>query len=262
MVLADRSAKPTPLISNNGIAKNRQAPNRAGDFPKAGSFMKQYAPWMIAGLAGASLFLVDGKIKKISQRPGLHNDNADDFFVPVHILGMGWQYAVSIPLLAGHGLAYKNNKSLLVAEELAAGLIADGVATGTLKLGFGRLRPYQNNSPSEFFEGGVSFVSGDVSTAFAFATIISKEYPSQNLGILGNHKFPLVPALAYSTAGLVGLQRLYSNNHWSSVVFYGAITGYAVGTIVVHFGKKIHLKGFAITPGQPARITATFGLFK
>jgi membrane-associated phospholipid phosphatase len=225
------------------------------------SFFHNYGPWIIAAVAGIPLFAIDKDLNKFSQRSSLHSKSADQFFVPVHKLGIGLQYAIAVPLFIGHGLFYKNNKTAVVGGELVAGLGIMGGVTGAFKLTLGRYRPYQSSSPYKFFKGGHSFYSGDVCTAFTFATIISEEYPRQNLSFMGiDHKLAVVPVFMYSTAGLVAMQRLYSNNHWSSDVFYGALAGIAVGTAVVHYGKRVHLKGFSLSPGATPILTANFNL--
>ena len=150
---------------------------------------------------------------------------------------------------------------MAIAGELMAGLAAEAIITEAFKISFGRLRPDQSDSPLKFFKGGRSFFSGDVSTAFTFSTIMAKNYPRQNLGFIGiHHDVPLAPIFVYLAGGLVCLQRLYSNEHWSSDVYFGALDGYAVGSIVYHYGNKMHLKGFTILPGRPPLMTLCFGL--
>ncbi len=224
-------------------------------------FLRRYGAWILAGAGGASLFAFDKSIKKYSQRNSLHSTAADNFFKPVHDLGQGWEFAIAIPLYAGHGLIWKKNRSMAIAGELLTGLALDGAVTEGFKISFGRLRPNASESPFKFFKGGRSIFSGDVSVMMTFATIMSKEYPSQNLGFLGiHHNVPLLPILLYSATGLVACQRLYTNEHWSSDVFYGALAGHAAGIIAVHFGKKIHLKGFSIAPGKSSIVIANFSL--
>ncbi len=238
-----------------------QIPSDSSTPTSGKSFLHNYGPWIIASAAGASLFAFDKDIKTYSQRRPLHTAGSDNFFKPFHKVGQGWEYAIAIPLFAGHGLICKKNKSMVVAGELVTALAAQVTITQLFKLSFGRLRPFQNNSPSKFFKGGRSFFSGDASTAFTFATIVSKNFPSQKLDIIGIHcKLPLVPIILYSTAGMVGVQRIYSDQHWSSDVYYGMLAGYAVGSIAVHYGRRVHLKGFAIVPGRPPMMMASFTL--
>jgi membrane-associated phospholipid phosphatase len=244
----------------NKLSQNNDNVASENNNLKHPTFIHQYGPWILAATAGIPLFAADKKIHTFSQHSDMHSKGADNFFKAVHLMGAGWEYAAAIPLFGGYGLINKNKHATIIAGELFGGLAVIGVTTLVFKKSFGRLRPYQSNLPGEFFDGGMSFFSGDVSTAFTFSTIIAKNYPRQNLGFIGIHNFPLIPLFMYTAAGLVGLQRLYSNNHWSSDVYYGALAGYAVGTIAVHFGKIVNLTGFAITPDQTNRITAIFSL--
>jgi hypothetical protein len=51
----------------------------------------------------------------------------------------------------------------------------------------------------------------------------------------------------YGSAAAVVWQRIYSNNHWATDVYFAALAGYAVGSLAVHLGDglrtgKFHLK--------------------
>jgi membrane-associated phospholipid phosphatase len=223
------------------------------------SFLCRYGPWIVATLAGTALFAVDRDVHTFSQRSSLHSKDANHFFSPIEDFGRGGPYAIAVPLLVGHGLLFKKNKTLVAGGELIVGLLAEEAITQPIKAAFGRKRPYETNSPFRFFKGGTSFFSGHAITAFTFATIVSKNFPHQNLGFIGiHHAVPIIPILTYTTAGLVGIQRLFSNNHWSSDVYYGALMGYAVGSAVVHFGKKVHLRGFSMEPHKTPMLVASF----
>ncbi len=88
-------------------------------------FLRRYGGWIILGAGGASFFAFDKSIKKYSQRNSLHSNAADNFFRPVHDLGQGWEFAIAIPLYAGHGLIWKKNRSMTIAGELLTGLAID-----------------------------------------------------------------------------------------------------------------------------------------
>jgi membrane-associated phospholipid phosphatase len=207
------------------------------------SLWSRYGHWVVAVAIGIPFFIIDQLVRDIGQNPAIHSRTADSFFLPVHIFGMGWGYAVVIMLLVGYGIAYKRSRPFVIGGELLSGLIAGGILARGFKMSVGRLRPWDSVSPFNFFKDGYSFYSGDVSAAFIFATIISKEYPRQNLSFVGiNRDLPLVPILSYSVAILVALQRLYSNKHWVSDVYYGAIAGCAVGLLGICFRRKIGLR--------------------
>ncbi len=214
--------------------------------PKVGSrisLWSRYGNWIIAAAIGIPFFIIDKFVRDISQNPAIHSRAVDSFFLPVHIFGMGWGYGVVIMLLVVFGLLYRRSRPLIVGGELLTGLIAGGILARAFKMSIGRLRPWDSLSPFSFFKDGYSFYSGDVSAAFIFATIISKEYPRQNLRFIGiNRALPIIPILSYSTAVLVALQRLYGNKHWASDVYYGAIAGCAVGLLCIYFRRKIGLR--------------------
>lgn len=213
----------------------------AGISPHANrSLFCKAAPYgAILGAAGL-LFALDKDIQRESLRSSLRGSTADGFFNAVEDYGRMGPYALSVPLLVAHGLLLKNKKSIYVAGELGGSLLLSEGMTRVVKAAFGRLRPYESESPYKFFKGGDSFYSGHSIAAFTFSTVMAKNYPRQDLGFLGiDGEVPLVPIAAYMAAGLVGIQRIYSNNHWASDVYFGALAGYGVGTVTVHVGEKL-----------------------
>ena len=116
-------------------------------------------------------------------------------------------------------------------------LIAD-VLGGGMKAFFGRARPYVDTSrPYDFhlFRGFKSddyrsFPSGHVINAFAFASTVSRETE-----IWWPRSRWYVGTLMYGGATLVGLSRMYNNQHWASDVAGGAAVGTLVGLKVVTY---------------------------
>jgi membrane-associated phospholipid phosphatase len=116
-------------------------------------------------------------------------------------------------------------------------LIAD-VVGGTIKLVAGRARPYVDIvNPADFqlFRGFSdnkyrSFPSGHTINAFAFASTLTREvqfwYP---------HSAFYVGTLFYGGATLMGLSRIYNNQHWASDVMGGAAIGTLIGLKVVKY---------------------------
>jgi hypothetical protein len=223
------------------------------------SFLTRYESYVYMLTAGVVIFALDRDIQVLSQEHDLHGKPTDQFFRKVEPLGTRAPYLAVAPLLVGGGLISGNRKWVKAGGEVAAGFfIVEGV-TQTVKRAFGRERPFQTDSPDQFFQGGDSFFSGHTSSAFTIATVISKNFPRQNLNFIGiDQRIPLVPVVAYSMAGAVGLQRLYSNVHWASDVYVGALAGYGVGCLVVHFGDKVHLESMALIPGEPPMISVEF----
>jgi membrane-associated phospholipid phosphatase len=194
---------------------------------------------------GGALFALDKDIKRESLSSSLRGHAADKFFHTAEHYGSVGPTVITMPILAVHGLIFKDRKSFYVAGELGGGLFFAAIITEVVKASFGRLRPYQSNSPYEFFDGGSSFYSGHTISAFTYSTIVAKNYPRQNLGVIGiDRNIPVIPILVYSAAGFTGLQRIYSNNHWASDVYIGALAGYCVGAITYSLGERIRAGTF------------------
>ncbi len=116
-------------------------------------------------------------------------------------------------------------------------LIAD-ILGGGIKMVTGRQRPFVDvKTPDNFqlwrgFKGDQwrSFPSGHTITAFAFASTLTRE--SQ---FWWPHATWYVGTVFYGGASLVGLSRIYNNQHWASDVMAGAAIGTLVGIKVVKY---------------------------
>ena len=251
------------LLSKQSVLNEEELPYRQfsinGNIRSAsnGIISERYRSYVAIMAFGVGLFSIDRCLNVVSLMPALRNNAANSFFSKIEPFGRRTIYYPTIAALVGHGLIFSNQKSILTGAELAAGLLlSQGVAT-SVKAAFGRERPYRTNWPFKFFEPGTSFISGHTISAFTLATILSKNYPRQNLSFISIHRdAPVVPILTYTLAGLVGVQRLYSNNHWATDVFFGALAGYAVGSIVSNYGNKIG--SLLIIPGDTPRLAYLF----
>jgi membrane-associated phospholipid phosphatase len=235
----------TFIIFNTGIiCAQEQSPisnYRFADSTKSSkNNFRKYTPYVIAGAIGAGVFAFDKSLNEFSQKSKYHSPRADDFFEPLGDYGHFGPYLIATPLLAGYGVAFDNDHCLRTSGELLVGLAAAELVTGGVKLTLGRKRPHESDDAYDFFKDGYSFWSGHTIAVFTFATVASKRFPRQNLSFIGlDHDLPIVPVLAYSYAGLIGIQRLYANDHWASDVYFGAIAGYAIGTITVRLSDKL-----------------------
>jgi membrane-associated phospholipid phosphatase len=116
-------------------------------------------------------------------------------------------------------------------------LLAD-VLGGAIKLVAGRARPYVDiDDPYNFqlfrgFSGHPyqSFPSGHTVNAFAFASTLTRETQ-----FWWPHKVWYVGTVFYGGAALMGLSRMYNNQHWASDVIVGAAIGTLIGTKVVKY---------------------------
>ena len=116
-------------------------------------------------------------------------------------------------------------------------LLAD-VLGGGIKLVAGRARPNVDiDDPFNFqlfrgFSGHKyqSFPSGHTINAFAFASTLTRETQ-----FWWPHKVWYVGTVFYGGAALMGLSRMYNNQHWASDVIAGAAIGTLIGTKVVKY---------------------------
>ena len=242
------------------FAQGSQSEIAINSIEQTGSGSGHYLEYGLAAVGvGAALFALDEEIKDFSQWDRIHTGSLNDLAGEVGNLGTTHMYVATGIFLVGYGALTQKWKGVKVCEELAAGFLLEEGITRANKSIFGRQRPYRTNSQFQFFKGGTAFTSGHSATVFTFATIMAKSYPRQNLGFIGIHREePLVPILAYSMAGLVGLQRLYVNAHWISDVYGGALVGYGVGSAVVYLGKRMHLKSIGVVPGATPKVSASF----
>lgn len=116
-----------------------------------------------------------------------------------------------------------------------------GMITGGIKALAGRARPYLDiKNPYSFqlgrgFSGDDyrSFPSGHTSTAFAFASAVSRETQ-----IWWPHSRWYIGTVMYGGATLVGISRMYNNDHWASDVMGGAAIGTLLGLKVVKYNHS------------------------
>ncbi|MFL5622842.1 MAG: phosphatase PAP2 family protein [Gemmatimonadaceae bacterium] len=116
-------------------------------------------------------------------------------------------------------------------------VLADILGVGIKTLA-GRQRPYLDiNNPYSFqlLRGFAddryrSFPSGHTITAFAFASTVARETQ-----FWWPHSGFYVGTIMYGGAALVGLSRMYNNQHWASDVMGGAAIGTLIGLKVVKY---------------------------
>lgn len=120
-----------------------------------------------------------------------------------------------------------------IAAGSAVGFVIKGVA--------GRARPYAvgDSLPHNFRVGRgfgddryTSFPSGHSIAAFATASAMSQE-----IRYLWPHSSPVIAPALYTGAALVGLSRLYNDDHWASDVVAGAAVGTLAARVVVRYQR-------------------------
>jgi membrane-associated phospholipid phosphatase len=129
-----------------------------------------------------------------------------------------------------------------------------------IKAAFGRLRPHQNgHSHTAFFQGGASFVSGDVTPMFGLAAGISE----------AAHNEWYVAAPAYSLALLDGFGRMGHDAHWFSDVVGAGLLGWGTTELFLYLHEehaqqpsRWRLFPMAAAPSEPSgkRETPPMGL--
>lgn len=197
---------------------------------------------VIAGatVAGTlALIPLDRRIATHVQRPSLQHDATLRHLATTARLAALPGTVIAAPVLWGVGrlthhsrladLGLHAGEAIVVAE--GAGLVIKGIA--------GRARPYVvgDTLPRSFrlgrgFRGDkyASFPSGHTLAGFAFAGAVTAETA---------HWWPratwYVAPLAYGSATLMGLSRVYHDEHWASDVALGAGLGTLSGLLVVRY---------------------------
>jgi hypothetical protein len=139
----------------------------------------------------------------------------------------------------------------------AESFIITGTFVQILKRATGRHRPYTGDSHDTWSGPSISgqndhlsLPSGDVSSAFAIASVVASEY--DNI---------VVPSLVYTASTLIGLSRVHNNAHWSSDVFVGAAIGYFTGKAIVashRDGRESNLSVVPVLDGKDAGFLVTY----
>jgi membrane-associated phospholipid phosphatase len=195
------------------------------------------------GFVGATivLFQTDKHIAVQSQdKVTQANQFLKDVTTPAEMLAWPGSLAIEAGLYAV-GRLTNHPRAAEVGWHSAEAIIFANVTTNVLKKVVGRARPYVSGDPHDFkFLGGFtaghdrsSFPSGHTTTAFAFAASIASE---------SRKKWPdkwysawFIPMTVYSGATVVGISRLYHNQHWASDVALGAAIGTFSGVKVIQW---------------------------
>ena len=210
---------------------------------------------LAAGFVGLTVAMLpaDRHIAQSLQDPDLRaNKFFDKSAKGVEVITSPGAFIIGGGLYAAGRLTHNANLADLGWHGTEAVVIASGV-TGMLKGLLGRSRPYVTSDTNardfNFLKGfgrgtfGVgpdgqklgssdyqSFPSGHTTTAFAAAAAVTSETRRMWPGALW-----VVAPVMYGGATLVGLSRMYHNNHWASDVVLGAAIGTFSGLKVVRY---------------------------
>ena len=187
--------------------------------------------YIVGGIIGAGLavYSLDGQIRH--NLGGIHSSFNNDFLKVAKEFGNG---AYDLLFIGGYGLfgaakkdGYMKETALMAAESFLA---ANAVGS-LLKYSVGRARPYieegkKHFTPFVFKTSRTSFPSGHTVSAFSVATVFAQR-----------SDYISVKILVYTMASATAFERVYSDKHWASDVFFGAALGYFVASDIVG-GKK------------------------
>jgi hypothetical protein len=178
---------------------------------------------------GAVLFAYDQEILDAFQRA-----KGNDFYDAVLYLGRQWEPIgnmgntnVYYASAAALGWATSVEPLAVIPSQILESHLTSGGIRNVAELAVGRKRPFEGEGPYSFHPGdGTSFPSGHASTSFEFA------------GILSHHAYrtPLgrpVSAFTHFAATSIALQRIDSQSHWPSDVYFGAMMGSMTSRTVI-----------------------------
>lgn len=220
-------------------------------------FVKQPGKWrgndwlkLGAITAGTVLVMqVDRPIRDIVVR----SNESHYYSLPIEA-GRVWGEWYTSPIVGGafglHGWLGKNVSSKKVGFELVQASVYSEAVTQTLKIVFGRARPYKNRGAFYYRPFNISdfdfhsLPGGHNTNGWAMSTVLSRNARSDALKIL-----------AYVPAVFTFVSRIYQDKHWTSDCVLGATIGLLVGTWVVdlHENKESAVDVSAVYP-----LTVTF----
>lgn len=207
------------------------------------------------GLGMLALFPLDQQFATRLQSPALQGNRSYDRAATTleKITSPGAYYIGGSLFIVGKlaGFDRAADMGLHVTESV---LLAEGIGF-VLKRGIGRARPYVSDAQnSRDFSVGTGFGTGDrrslpsghTYTAFALASAMTSELRSWK----PRSAWFVAPVL-YGGASLVGLSRMYHNQHWASDIALGAAIGTFSGLKLTHFMHRNDQRGSGMLAGAP-----------
>jgi len=204
----------------------------------------QGSDWLTATLVTGTtfcLYIFDEDIRDFAQDN--RSDTGDDITSFMKVFGDGRYTLPPLGLLYVYG-HYKENKRALRTTLLGLeSFIISGAFTQVIKFTGHRYRPSSGDSPRKWDGPGLStsnlsFPSGHSQTAFSIATVVASEY----------EEYGFIPPLAYGTATLSALSRVYDNDHWASDVFFGSALGYFTAKEIIRLHDCKRGKNLILLP--------------
>jgi membrane-associated phospholipid phosphatase len=214
-------------------------------------------------LEGA-MFFADKPIQKATTEFMARNTGLRTTSEYITNFGGAWEGYI-LAAFGAYGFIFKSNKVKTTTLLATQAYITAGAMSYVVKYLTGRQRPnyYDPAHPAEpdntvfrgpsIFNGnhpasgfGSSFPSGHTTAAFCAATVFAYEYKDQIV----------IPVIAYSIAGLVGVSRITENAHWTTDVLAGFALGYITGKQVVNnYHRYARLRS-----GKQPKVSVLFNL--
>ena len=148
------------------------------------------------------------------------------------------------PVLYLGGLLFRSEEVRLTGLEVFESLTFAATVTNSLKIIFGRSRPFLDEGAYRFrfFERNVSrqsLPSGHATAAFALYSVLAARV-HRTWASVG----------FYGLAAVAGLSRIYRDVHWTSDVMLGAAIGAVMGNAVVrlHQTRRRHASCWSVSP--------------
>jgi membrane-associated phospholipid phosphatase len=153
------------------------------------------------------------------------------------MVGLTWAYATLIDDSTG----YDEGKAMIEAAAFSA------VTTVVLKVGAGRLRPFETSRVDGWRESGNSFPSSHASITFAIGTVLAES---------GNEDYRWVRrVIGYGAASAVAYSRVHDGAHWLSDTVAAAALGIATGRFVTHRAdERSQRYSFGVQPTEHGAI--------
>lgn len=201
------------------------------------------------GLTSFAYFSLDADVRS-SVMDGRWADKVDPVLSLIEPMGRGKHshFAMGTFFIAG---TLSGNYRLQKAAVIWVGsFITSDIIVNAGKRTFQRYRPEEGMPYNSFGnQPGMhnnSLPSQHTANAFVAATVISSVF---------NDKKWVAP-VCYTAAGLVGLQRIISNSHWTSDVIAGAAIGYLSSRVTYFLYNKLEKRMISIFPSVGTRVSS------
>jgi hypothetical protein len=180
--------------------------------------------------AGGIIYIYDQEIYDIFQR----NRNSDamkeiseagEFFDEIGHGGRAAKYYIAI---LAFGYVSGIDKLVQIPAEILESYYVAGLIKVAANRLLGRRRPNEGLGPRYFeFNGGTSFPSGHAANVSQVATILSRHID-----------FLPFTIAAYTAVGTVCVERLTSESHWPSDVYFAVVYGWAVSNEIFRLNHE------------------------